>query len=804
MLHPRLLFSPEEVPALKAKLTTPAWRASFQGFVSAMNGLYGVTPFPHPQDTYAAYYAFIAQTHGVVGINYGGLRRADYETKAKTTLMGTLTSIGSWDWSVPLTYDMVYDVLTSAERQKVANRFKNWWANFPTCIFSTGPNSMIAFMLLAGLAIHEDGLQDAWAQSMVDAYPTRAQSPTGFVAAESLWGGKTGGIAQGQLYGTEVITEGGTLLMCLLVEEAYRRLLGHSKAEHYLDPGRAVLRYAPRWCADLDINWPTPMANGPGGKRWTMEKSWASSAGNTTSNNSSFYSAMTALTGLLRGADDEMAGLARWLQLYRIGGLSYWQQSLAPLMTFIHGDRSTPPVAPKTIIPVSARRDDGRWILRTDWSTTGLADQVTVSVRAPKWLTNLDGAYQADAGFEVFRRGPQIVRCGVEGHDSGGNRSTSWNIVTFPDKTRTSPESPFSTCGGMRMGPGIALNGATTLIDGGPCDLRDEVDDWLFPAHGFGFDYTFVDWTRAYPSTRYAHPTYDPVRVRSVEREFVFLRPKNPLVDPTRIVVFDRTETVDTKFEKRWLLHFSGTPIVTGHSASFAGPARGATGTDGKETYEQPTLSMAVNKAVHRGLQMNGRTWLTPILPEQRRIVRVGGPNGVTGLHWCGPNGGYPPAARSHELEDAYGTQGYENVPADQGIQAFTSRYRLEVIPSVDALFDAFCHAIETADASGTRSQVDDLSTETMMGAAFLTPGDFRAVVTARQVRTVTEGRFTLPHAGTYGCLVSGVNELCTLHGGSRVTALQTLAVHGQQRWLTVTVSSDGAGPENDITIADC
>lgn len=89
---------------------------------------------------------------------------------------------------------------------------------------------------------------------------------------------------------------------------------------------------------------------------------------------------------------------------------------------------------------------------------------------------------------------------------------------------------------------------------------HNEIGDITAFEHARCHDYIACDMTAAYDSTRVTTSDNKP-KVTEVMRQLVFVRPEI-------VIVFDRVESTDPSYEKRFLLHASGPetmPTVTGN-----------------------------------------------------------------------------------------------------------------------------------------------------------------------------------------------------------------------------------------------
>jgi MYXO-CTERM domain-containing protein len=85
--------------------------------------------------------------------------------------------------------------------------------------------------------------------------------------------------------------------------------------------------------------------------------------------------------------------------------------------------------------------------------------------------------------------------------------------------------------------------------------------------HGDCHDYVLCTETQSYDSPGYA-TNGNSAKVNEVTRQFVFVRPE-------LLVIFDRVEATDASYDKRFLLHAYGAPVVNGQSFTLDnGPGR--------------------------------------------------------------------------------------------------------------------------------------------------------------------------------------------------------------------------------------
>jgi hypothetical protein len=196
-------------------------------------------------------------------------------------------------------------------------------------------------------------------------------------------------------------------------------------------------------------------------------------------------------------------------------------------------------------------------------------------------------------------------------------------------------------------------------------------------------------------------------------------------------------------------------------SVSAGQPVRNGSGA-GKWTYTGASRVTATNTVNGS----NGRTFLTPLLPTGRRIVKVGGPN-AAGQSW---------QTDSHEYETPFGAIVPRYSPPTAESEQYVGRYRLEIIPTTPSLRDVFLNVIEVNDASaGAPSPTAALSGNDMAAARV---GN-RIAAFSRSTDSVATGDFTVDQAGTFRIHISDLSpatEYQITVGGNPVTLTASTA----------------------------
>lgn len=743
--HPRILITAQTLPAIKEKIGSGGlWHSDFKTWVQWADDKYGsVLSTSHADRPFlAADYAFLWLTYPVSGVTYGHTR-AEYGSLARTLLLNLPTldaqvgNIGAY--ATAIAYDWANPILSSADKAAIVTFLKTvdaWSFTRPEANpFNSQVTQARAQKILSGIAVAFDGVDDAWAQASLDRYPEYYSERTGVTRSESDLGGEDGTTGQGPTYGFAYTTP-----PLLITEEAWRTANGISPIAHYGGREKSFIRRLPQHFAYMILPWATAASGLPNGRRYMLWKGEYSSADAPTYE-VAYQSWLTGLVGLLKDVDPQMAGLAQWLVDNRAGEMTggdpYYTRYWA-FWKFILGNRVAPSSPAALGLPISKQFKDGKFVFRTGWDN--LHDSY-VTFTANEWLRSAYGmSPNYPGGFTIDRKGPQVIRQGgFSGHDWGSVGAGPSNVLLFVDRSISQPTGSYDDQGGQRFIPG-PIRGSIDFVPNGPNDLRDGVR--FLAANGGAardVDYVLADVTRAYNSTRYKDD-YNPARVSSVVRQLVYFRPQTPGVDPDLVVVFDRATTTDLKFEKRWLFHTSGEPIVNG-SETAGQPVRNGSGA-GKWSYASATRVTSTNTVNGS----NGRTFLTPLLPANRTIVKVGGPN-AQGQSW---------QTDSHEFESPYGiiTPRY-GVPSAETEQ-YIGRYRVEIIPSLPSLRDVFLNVVEVTDANvASPTEATALS-----GSLVAVRVGKRIAAFGRISESVVSGDFTVDRAGTYRIHMSDLAPL--------------------------------------------
>jgi MYXO-CTERM domain-containing protein len=218
-------------------------------------------------------------------------------------------------------------------------------------------------------------------------------------------------------------------------------------------------------------------------------------------------------------------------------------------------------------------------ILRSGWE----ADDTFIWLSCGDYL----GAHQhyEAGGFQVFRRSLLTGSTGYyDSFDTGhwqnyySQHSVHANTLSiyqpgefFPTLQSLSDPGNNVNDGGQRVlrrdhnGTGYPSPDLTTYLSQKSAPpFKDTADIKTFE-HADCHDYVACDVTAAYTSPG-RETNGNTAKVSEVTRQFVFLRPEI-------LVVFDRIESLDPSYDKRFLLHALATPTVSGNSFTITNGA---------------------------------------------------------------------------------------------------------------------------------------------------------------------------------------------------------------------------------------
>jgi MYXO-CTERM domain-containing protein len=237
-------------------------------------------------------------------------------------------------------------------------------------------------------------------------------------------------------------------------------------------------------------------------------------------------------------------------------GPEIWQQ-----LVFYSPERPAMPA--RDALPLAAHlgaTSEDVVVMRSSWDDT---TATWVSLSCGDWFS---ARQHLEAGsFQIFRRDPLAISTGTfDGFETAhwlnwsAQRSIHSNVVTITRPGELFPNGrmlPMVNDGGQRS-IAYASGGRRTLDE-----YRNNLTSGAqfetggitaFEASRF-HDYAACDSTRAYNSVAYATQG-NTAKVREVTRQLVFLRPE-------LVVVFDRVESTDPSYVKRFVLHGPARPL---------------------------------------------------------------------------------------------------------------------------------------------------------------------------------------------------------------------------------------------------
>jgi hypothetical protein len=771
--HPRLLLNADELPALRAKLSGPL-RPDFQEFVSYVDSSFGTAASDSEYYYFMRDYAFLYVVGNVSGVTYGR-SMSEYGAKAvellKKIAAGGLTGDPAIH-TMATTYDWVYPLLSASDKTMVVQALK-------TAAFKPGGpgGGRSAFhhreikdrlnYILAGMAFANDGVDNAEANARLSMYPTYVTGDGGVQPARNFIAGAEGGVSVGQGYAVNGTGGDGLVMTEMQFTEMWRTANGLSLAATYA--GENSFRYYAQWMTYAL----TPYKNTYGDyllysghfmDRGTVARGFAEMA------------TILGSARLYKSIDPSMAGLAQWLmnETGDVDNSGVTGKRKAVLANFIFNPGNVTPRSPEQLnLPLSKWFRGTGWLaMRSGWSdVTDTMVTFTASpfTRSPAYANLNQGSFTIDRG------GPLAIHAGRGVHHAFSDLSRAYNTITFPNPGEPTGSWPeYWDMGGQR-GYFKVPAGLSEYTKGSEWDIGGikGVDQYDGSA-AHDYDYVSSDLTRAYNGPA-NNEQYNTSKVRLFSRQLVYFR-RETAGGPDRVIVFDRTETTGSQFDKRWMFHPPGRDdgarsfVISGHSGVTAGPSRNGS-TEGKRTFTQPDLITVTNNIAPH----NGRLFWKPLLPANRIIVEVGGPN----------SSGQYSTSTSHEYETAYGKQDIASGNYGPSLSQWVGHYSLELQPSADTLFDLFLNVLEaTTPAQASISPTTMVSGPKTVGAAI----GSRMAIFNRTEGYIASDSLTVPTGGTYRVL------LCDLQPGMvyTVNGASVTAGPAGTAYATLTLGSNG------------
>ncbi len=549
-------------------------------------------------------------------------------------IMDYLSEAEPDSWTYPrvvrglsMAYDWLYEDLTAEQKQKYGNRILEYAkACYDTWRHSELNNHLYLEygpILYAGIALYGEGIDDeAVEQLLLDGMELLLDY---FIPAHALLA-QDGGWYESMSYHAFFTMEYAHLL----------ELWQHATGE--------------------------PVWDGPGGLAgdadWLVynARPWDNSRVHVADNGNS---------------DSQDLGIAWYLPLlwarHRDGVARFWTEHLKSQALVKHeqGERyalsphmwwpyivwydETVPMVSRESLPLARQFRGVGWVsMRSSWEE----DATFALFVCSDWW---GGHQHADNNsFTIHKYAPLAIDSGV--YDAGPHRANysartiAHNTVTVYDPNEKffggtwgqSMNSPTVNDGGQLYTPGpsgIAACGPGTKSDRGEI-LTYEQTPW--------YTYAVGDATRSYRETK----------VKEFTRAFLHLR-------PDLFVIFDRVESTDAGFVKRWLLHSIHEPVIDGKGITLKNGA--------------------------------GSLTCQTVYPLRVQTVSVGGPG------------------REFEVDG-------QNFPTSKNDPEAGS-WRVEVSPAEPATRDYFLHVLRTAGESPVAPTVEPLQVDDGLGVRILDGG---------------------------------------------------------------------------------
>jgi hypothetical protein len=776
--HPRLWLSSSTTPELRTRLAGPL-KAQFQEFVRFVDSEFDTVSGAGDYYFGIRNYGFLYVLGPVSGVSYGHTQ-AQYGAKAAELLRNFVAGGGGvsgseGDATIQLFatgYDWLYPLLNGADRSAIVGRLKT----IATQPAGPGGNKSAfhhreikerMLYVLAGLVYANDGIDDADANARLSEYSSYISGDGGTQSAENFIAGRDGGVSVGMSYAVNGVSD-GLAISTIQFDDAWRTAHGTSRDIAFSNTN--LIRYLPQWVA-YSV---TPFKRPDGAQilypTHEMDRGSPSAL---------YFDLPVTVSSarLYRDIDPQMAGLAEWLtqnQTAPVPTSGTLARRSAVLGNFLFNPGNVTPLSPVDLnLPLTKLFRGLGWLaMRTGWTDPG--DTQVTFIASP--FTRKPAYANVDQGsFTIDRNGPLAIHAGSGIHHSFIETARGYNTIMF-----TNPQEPVGSwpeywdMGGQR-GLFAIPAGVSNVVRGSQWDIGGiKRQDLYDNTAAHDYDYAFADVTRAYNGPA-NFDAYNTQKVKQFSRQFVYFR-RATAGDSDRIIVFDRTETIGTQFEKRWLFHPPGKQngtrsfTISGASNVTAGPSRNGT-TAGKQTYSQPDVVTITN--TENG--SNGRLFWKPLLPASRVIVEVGGPD----------SSGKYDTAGSHEFEDAYGKQQIDFGSYQLANSQYVGHYTLELQPASVSLNDLFLNVFEaTTPSQGSLTTTTLINGPKTVGAAI---GD-RMALFNRTEGYVANDTITVSRGGTYRVL------FCDLQPGMNYTinGQAVVAGSGGTAYLTINVASGG------------
>lgn len=229
------------------------------------------------------------------------------------------------------------------------------------------------------------------------------------------------------------------------------------------------------------------------------------------------------------------------------------------------------------------------------------------------------------------------------------------------------------------------------------------------------YDYIRSDLTNAYNNKYSGWGNNQPKKVKSVEREFVYLR-------PDLVVVFDKVEALDPRFKKTWLLH-SGSYYDKSGKPELNGKIRIIEGSD------VAGIAESIDSDMVTITQEEGKLFVKTLLPEKHITRRIGGK-------------GYEFWVKGENMKLSIDSIPKERLAEDPGA------WRVEIEPAKNQKNDVFLNILYPCDANISKMpEIEKIYTKSkdMVGAYINSNQDnFVTLFNLKRNTTVDKVQYTV------------------------------------------------------------
>jgi hypothetical protein len=391
-------------------------------------------------------------------------------------------------------------------------------------------------------------------------------------------------------------------------------------------------------------------------------------------------------------------------------------------------------------------------VMRQGWED----GDTQISFKAGDYLAH-HGHYDQGT-FTLFKNDPLVINSGGYGPYSGDHRlnyyvrtvAVNSILIQRPDEQWTPP--------GPTPPSGWANDGGQRIIDATGSDV-ESYEDWLANKTAgqnyesgdvTAFDnvdeeYTYVssDLTRAYNSTLYDSEGQGG-KVSQVTRQMVYLQ------DSDTLIVFDRVESTDPNYKKKWLLH-TPNKFVGGTEAVAVGAAdNGIIEVDG-DTIPDDVMTMTNG---------DGKLFLQVLLPGSYTVNKVGG----TDYRYYVESDG----------NDADGYDGQNMDGYDERSWHDYGNWRIEVSPADLSRFDTFLNVLTPRSAATGSVPLGEVLLDDAEATVMAVGDDVVGFGTAGTIDRWLS--YTLPAGGAYEHLIADLypNRRYEINNGQGVQYIHT------------------------------